>query len=81
MQNILTGKGIRLLSGERDPPKAGHGKWDYLNVSREILGSSSKINVNQPGERSVVFLIKASYTVYIKIDPDCPVIITNRQAD
>ena len=42
MQNILTGKGIRLLSGKRDPPKSGHGKRDYLNVCWEILGSSSK---------------------------------------
>ena len=38
----LTGKGIRLLSGKRDPPKSGHGKRDYLNVCWEILGSSSK---------------------------------------
>ena len=37
-----TGKGIRLLFGKRDPPKFGHGKWDYLNVCREILGSSSE---------------------------------------
>ena len=42
MQNILTGKGIRLLSGKCDPPKSGNGKRDYLNVCWEILGSSTK---------------------------------------
>ena len=65
MQNILTGKGIRLLSGKRDPLKTGHGKRDYLNVCRKVLGSTHNVapNVNKPGERSVVSPIKASYTV------------------